>query len=219
MTRAAGCLVFCRCTRPPEPPPKRPSRDAVSCPPPRRAAGADEPRQSYVTDGLAAVEYLLASGGNAVLGTNLDFTDRRLRRSGLAKEPSFVLPSGYKPFSIGGLGNFPYYWRDPGSFSFNETTYGWITAALKAGCMPVQLDEVFTNRFLSAFGRISYSLSTKEGSDLRGASEDALDKQSALLEVWQSAFDTFPPSDAIGSRPIDLIMIQITQTWRRPQPI
>lgn len=125
------------------------------------------------------------------------------------------IPVGYKPFSIGALGNFPFYWQDPANLRFNAKTYQWITAGLKARSNPVQLDGVFTNRFTDVLSTICYTLSTADQDQLDKDQAAASDQQRELLQAWLSAFGALP-SDAAGSPVINLIMEEITNQWAAP---
>lgn len=190
-------------------------------------------------DGLAAIEQALATAVTAgPVARDLAATRggrrsslnvgplRRPHEAGLASSAPgtteaaatggfLAIPAGYRPFSVGALGNFPYYWQDPATLLFNTKTYQWIAAGLKAGSNPVQLDGFFTNRFIRLLGSISYGLSTADQAQLDRAQATATNEQRALLQAWRSAFGALP-GDAAGSPVINLIMEEIACTWASP---
>jgi hypothetical protein len=128
---------------------------------------------------------------------------------------TFVLPSGFQPFGVGALGDFPYYWQDPNTLDLNAATYRWIASALSAGNAPVRLDSYFTNRFLQALSKITYTLSSVEQAQLRQDQTTAINQQRQLLLRWQSTFGSLP-HDANNTPPINLVMEQVTLQWASP---
>jgi hypothetical protein len=61
-----------------------------------------------------------------------------------------------EPFSVGAMGQFPYYWQNPTNLRFNSKSYSWISASLTADTMPIQLAENFNNLDNQALASISY---------------------------------------------------------------
>ncbi|MGD8911168.1 MAG: lamin tail domain-containing protein [Candidatus Thiodiazotropha sp.] len=118
-------------------------------------------------------------------------------------------------FQVGSLGNFPYYWYDPRNIKFNEKTYKWISAGLKAYSLPVELDQPFTNQFIAALSKVSYSLSSKDKEALARMTHEVLTRQGALLKAWISALGKIPERTD-GMEPIDAIIDKITQSWALP---
>lgn len=116
-------------------------------------------------------------------------------------------------FSVGANGNMPYYWQDPRNLQFNSNTYNWIKSSLKAGAMPIQQDQIFTDLYIRALSSVSYSLSTSDQAKLNKAKEDATDQQAAVLRAWQDAFGSLPSGEG---QPIDLISAEIASTWAVP---
>lgn len=122
--------------------------------------------------------------------------------------------SQLQAFNIGSKGNLPYYWQDPRNLLFNAKTYDWISSNLKAGTSPFQLDQSFTNLYIDALTKISYSLSTSDQAQLNAAKANATNQQAALLNAWQGAFGSLP--SAAGKQPIDLITGTIATEWADP---
>jgi len=120
-------------------------------------------------------------------------------------------------FTVGSLGNFPYYWQNPANLKFNHLTYDWISANLLANTSPAQLGSGngFTNLYIEALGSISYQLSTADQAQLTKAQQNATNQQAALLSAWQAAYGTIPPATAT-QQPIDIIMNTIATTWASP---
>jgi hypothetical protein len=116
-------------------------------------------------------------------------------------------------FNVGSNGNMPYYWQDPRNLQFNTKTYDWIKSALKAGAMPIQQDQVFTNLYIKALSCVSYSLSSADQEKLNKAKANATDQQGAVLRAWQEAFGTLPSG---AGQPIDLIATEIASNWAVP---
>jgi hypothetical protein len=116
-------------------------------------------------------------------------------------------------FNIGATGNMPYYWQDPNSDKFNSRTYDWIKCALKAGAMPIQQDEVFTNHYIEVMSKVEYSLSSADQDQLSKAKADATDQQGAVLRAWKDAFGSLPSGQG---QPIDLITEEIATKWADP---
>jgi hypothetical protein len=118
-------------------------------------------------------------------------------------------------FQVGSLGNFPYYWYDPTNLKFNEKTYKWISAGLKAHSLPVELDQPFTNQFIAALSKVYYTLSKKDQEALARMEQVLRTQQGALLKKWQDTFHALPErTDDMA--PIDAIINEITQTWASP---
>ncbi len=146
---------------------------------------------------------------------------RRIRGSRLVAphaavtETAFGMPEDYRPFSIGSLGNFPYYWQDPRTLQFNAATYQWITSGLRAGCSSVQLDGVFTNRFTTVLSKIVYSLSTADQASLVATQQQASNEQRLVLQAWKDAFGRLP-TGAPHEQPINLVFEEITTQWASP---
>lgn len=120
-------------------------------------------------------------------------------------------------FTVGSLGNFPYYWQNPANLKFNHLTYDWISANLLANTSPAQLGSGngFTNLYIEALGSISYQLSTADQAQLTKAQQNATNQQAALLSAWQAAYGTIPPATPT-QQPIDIIMNTIATTWASP---
>ncbi len=127
----------------------------------------------------------------------------------------FVLPDGYEAFSPGSLGNFPYYWQDPSSLKFNALTYRWVSSGLAPSSLPVQLNGVFTNRYMQAISKIAFVLSKADQAILDNDQARTTNQQLALMVAWKSAFGSLP-ADAMRSPPINLIMEEITTRWASP---
>jgi hypothetical protein len=116
-------------------------------------------------------------------------------------------------FNVGSNGNMPYYWQDPRNLQFNEKTYDWIKSALKAGAVPIQQDQVFTNLYIKALSCVSYSLSSSDQAKLNEAKSNAMDQQAAVLQAWKDAFGSLPSGEG---QPIDLIAAEIASKWAVP---
>lgn len=173
-------------------------------------------------DGLSLIEQALARAGSAAAAPGAGATARpmaRLRGTTGAQPRAgadfFVVPTEYTPFGVGALGNFPYYWQIPANLSFNAITYAWVTSGLLPGTTPVQLDGVFTNRFIRVLSTVFYTLSTADQAKLDNAQAAATNEQRALLQEWKSAFGELPVDQA-GTPPINLIIQVITGTWASP---
>lgn len=121
-----------------------------------------------------------------------------------------------KPFAVGSLGNFPYYWQNPINLKFNAKTYAWISASLKASALPMQLSQPFTNDYIQALSALSYVLSTSDQAKLNQAQDQITEQQIALLNAWRQAFGQFPPTMAEREQPIDTILDIITKAWASP---
>ncbi len=119
------------------------------------------------------------------------------------------IPS-FQPFRTGGLGNFPYYWQDPNSLKFNNKTYQWINANLKANTFPIEqaIGSTFTNLFINALGSISYSISAKDQEKLKQAGINIITQQNSIIKVWKTVYS----KDAS----IDTIIYTICNTWASP---
>ena len=118
----------------------------------------------------------------------------------------------FRAFTVGALGNFPYYWQNPRNLSLNSKTQNWIQSALKANADPVELNGIFTNLFISALSKVRYSLSTADAAKLNNESALIQQQQTALLLAWQTAFGQLPS----GPQPINAVMDEITNTWATP---
>jgi hypothetical protein len=180
---------------------------------------------------LNVIEQVLASEANSAVNTvpappkGFFATARRMFSMGAATLKSlgarsppprpFVLPQGYAPFSVGPLGNFPYYWQDPSSFKFNAATYQWVSAGLAAASDPVQHDGYFTNRYLQALSKITYALSTADQAILNHEHARTKNQQLALMVAWKNALGSVP-SDNMNTPAISLIMEEITSNWASP---
>ena len=140
-------------------------------------------------------------------------TNAVLKKSG--KPSAFkarAIPPDFQPFTVSALGNFPYYWQDPRNLEFNSKTYRWIASNLKANKSPVQLGSLFTNIYITALSKITYSLSTADTAKLNKIYSNITNQQLGLLNAWKSAFGSLP----IGAEPINLIFQIITQKWASP---
>jgi hypothetical protein len=113
------------------------------------------------------------------------------------------------------FGNFPYYWLNPTNLKFNEKTYHWISAGLKANSSPVQLAQPFINLYISALSKIYYSLSSDDENNLKQKKTKLSSQQMDLLSAWRAAFGNIPVSTG-DKQPIDVIISKITQTWASP---
>jgi hypothetical protein len=131
------------------------------------------------------------------------------------KSQSFAHVAGCQAFQVGALGNFPYYWCDPRNLKFNEKTYKWISAGLMANSSPVELDQPFTNDFISVLSKVSYSLSSEDQAMLVRKAEEVRNQQGALLKAWRDAFGNIPVASD-GKEPIDIVIDKITQDWASP---
>lgn len=116
-------------------------------------------------------------------------------------------------FNIGSNGNFPYYWQDTRNVTlFNSLTYDWISKGLKAGSSPLQLDQTFTNLYIDAVTKISWSLSTSDQAKLNQVAANATQQQAAVQNAWIAAFGKLPD----GKNPIDDIAGEIATKWAEP---
>jgi hypothetical protein len=120
-----------------------------------------------------------------------------------------------QPFAAGALGNFPYYWENPSTLQFNALTYRWINANLRAGAMPVQLDQTFTGYFIAALGSVSYQLSQSDQTRLSAARQAAVNEQAAVLTAWRTFAGSIPAATNTQA-PIDSIVWTVAATWARP---
>ncbi|MGE0684422.1 MAG: lamin tail domain-containing protein [Candidatus Binatia bacterium] len=166
-------------------------------------------------NGLAVIARELAADANVVVLRQDRPTSQILWQATAADFEAFGSLAGLQPFTVGSLGNFPYYWQDPNNLEFNAKTYAWIAASLKANTSPVQLDQPFTNLYIEALSTISYSLSTIDQTELNQAKQNATDQQGAVLRAWQNAFGSIPLGTQ-SQEPIDIIMNKITQVWASP---
>ncbi len=116
-------------------------------------------------------------------------------------------------FNVGAKGNMPYYWQDPSTLKFNQTTYNWIDSNLKAGADPKQFDGLFTNEYIQALSKVSYSLSSADQTKLNQAHQNTTEQQTAVLNAWQSAFGSLPSGEGM---PIDQIATIIATQWAQP---
>jgi len=122
-----------------------------------------------------------------------------------------------EPFTTGGLGNFPYYWKDPRNNLFNIETYNWISANVKANTYPIEQDtgSTFTNLSIQALGSVSYGLSTTDQNALEADSIKIFNAQSQLLIAWEKAYGSIPPSSST-QQPVDKVITVIATTWASP---
>lgn len=117
-------------------------------------------------------------------------------------------------FQIGSLGNFYYNWQDTSDVTqFNQLTYNWISSNLKAGAMPLQLDQSFTDLYMTALQSISWSLSNDDQATLNAAADKTTKQAAAVQNAWIKAFKTFPAGDG---QPIDRIAGEIATKWASP---
>jgi hypothetical protein len=118
-------------------------------------------------------------------------------------------------FAVGAAGNFPYYYSDPATLSFNSATYNWININLLNNLPPVQQStgNSFTNEMIAVLSKVTYKLSAADQITLNNAYSNAQNQQLSLLQAWQAAFGSFP---AGAGRPIDNIMSTIASTWASP---
>jgi hypothetical protein len=158
--------------------------------------------------GSTAIEIALAASARQAVA-------KTKQTGNVRSKENFVIPTGYVAFDSTSFGNFPYCWQDPMTQAFNSLTYEWISAGLLAGTNPVQQDGVFTNRFLSVFASMSYTLSTADQKLLDQASADAIAQQQVVLAAWRTAFGSVP-SGSTASPPIDLVIEQIVDYWASP---
>lgn len=119
-------------------------------------------------------------------------------------------------FNVGSKGNMPYYWQNPRNLQFNTKTYEWISSSLKADTTPIQLDGSFTNLYIQALSKISYSFSTGAQEHLSDVKGHATDLQGEVLRAWQENLGSLPSGDG---QPIDLIAAEIASKWADPPTI
>jgi hypothetical protein len=121
--------------------------------------------------------------------------------------------SNFVPFFSSGIGNFPYYYLDPSSLLFNALTYNWINTSLNNNIAPImQGGGLFSNYFLNAISKTTYSLSSADQATLNAAQANAINQQLALLLQWRTVFGSIPP--ARGSmQPIDQVINTICTEW------
>ena len=117
-------------------------------------------------------------------------------------------------FATTGLGNFPYMWENPANLEFNNKTYDWINANLKADTDPTEQasGSTFSNLFLTALGSITYSLSDADQVNLNNAAAGATEQQAAVLKAWRAAYSKLPATKD-GETVIDVISNTILNNW------
>lgn len=160
---------------------------------------------------LEALQSELADAAGALLAVTTNLMTTNLMTAGAAPIAAPVL----QPFAVGALGNFPYYWENPSTLQFNSLTYRWIDANLRAGAMPVQLDQTFTGYFIEALGSVRYQLSSGDQARLSAARQSAVNEQAAVLTAWR-AFAGSIPGATPAQAPIDVIIWTVATTWARP---
>jgi hypothetical protein len=118
-----------------------------------------------------------------------------------------------KPFVVGGLGNFPYYYKDPNTQTFNRKTYDWIKTNLEAQTNPhaQAVGSTLPNLFIDVFSKITYSLSTKHLDELAAAGEEIFTYQKKLLAAWVQAYGPIKPEE--GKTIIDKVITIIITSW------
>ena len=133
-----------------------------------------------------------------------------------------VLKAPLEPFSVGGAGNFPYYYQMPSTLQFNGLTYNWISYHLLAlsslpASSPATLSvDYFTNLWIEAFSKISFQYSKADQALLNQAMQQSQIQQTALLNGWQQAFGSLPTPVPPVQTITDQIMFIITSTWAVP---
>jgi hypothetical protein len=129
---------------------------------------------------------------------------------------SAVLQAPLQPLNCGSQGQFPYYYQNSANLPFNHLTYNWINSSLVSGAEPAQLDSaLFSNQFISALAKVSYSLSKADQAQLVAAQKNASNQQVALLNAWVQAYGSLPPAPT-GMMPIDVIISTIATKWAVP---
>jgi hypothetical protein len=123
------------------------------------------------------------------------------------------LSGSFAPFFSGGMGNFPYYYLDPASLLFNVRTYNWINTSLANNASPImQGNGLFSNYFLNAISKVTYSLSSTDQATLNAAQANAINQQMSLLLQWRTVFGSIP-SPSGGMQPIDQVINTICTEW------
>jgi hypothetical protein len=81
------------------------------------------------------------------------------------------------------LGNFPYYYKDPKTQTFNSKTYNWIKTNLEAQTKPhaQAVGSTLPNLFIDVFSKVTYSLFTKHLDELAAAGEEIFTYQKKLM--------------------------------------
>jgi len=122
-------------------------------------------------------------------------------------------------FATTGLGNFPYMWENPANLEFNQKTYDWINANLKADTTPTEQasGSTFTNIFANALASTTYSLSSEDQAELNKAAREATIQQGALLTAWRAAYGSLPKAKT-GETPTDVIVNTILTKWATNPP-
>lgn len=128
---------------------------------------------------------------------------------------ALLLPKGFRTFSVGQQGNFPYYWQDPSNLSFNARTYKWISSGVKIKSQAVSLNGVFINRYLQMISKINYVLSTSDQVRLNEIYQRSSNEQRRLLVAWKQVFGSIPRA-VDGVQPITQILGKITTEWADP---
>jgi len=166
-------------------------------------------------NGIGNIAGKLAAKTNAVMSAQKRTAPMLLGRgiSATSQPPAYF--NKCHAFQAGSLGNFPYYWCDPNNLRFNLKTYKWISAGLKSNTSVVQLDRPFTNDYVQALSKVSYSLSLEDQARLEHARLNVLKQQGYLIKAWKDAFSEIP-ARAADAQPIDTIISIITQTWASP---
>lgn len=118
-------------------------------------------------------------------------------------------------FSVGALGNYPYYWQSSRNLAYNALTYGWVKSSLKAGADPIEQDGIFTNLYIDTISKVRYTLSSTDQAALNNATAAASQQQTAVLTAWQNAMGSLPPPSPT-EQPIDTIGRIIATTWATP---
>ena len=165
--------------------------------------------------GLGNIAEKMAIHASDFLSEQKNAMGRRSRQQGKFVEAASLSARQWQAFQVGALGNFPYYWQDPSNLKFNKKTYEWISAGLRANASPVQLDQPFTNLYISALSKVGYNLSSDDTARLAQVEQEVLARQATLLKAWQSAYGEIPPRSG-DMEPIDVIIYRITQTWASP---
>ncbi len=122
-------------------------------------------------------------------------------------------------FATTGLGNFPYMWENPANLEFNQKTYDWINANLKANTTPSEQasGSNFTNIFANALASTTYTLSSADQAELNTAARNATIQQGALLKSWRDAYGSLPAAKP-GETPTDVIVNIILTDWATNPP-
>lgn len=119
-----------------------------------------------------------------------------------------------KPFVVGSLGLFPYYWKDPNTQTVNLKTYNWIKTNIEAQSNPYAQasGSTFPNLFIDAFSKISYCLSKADRDELTKASENIWKEEKELINIWTLVYGAIQPEK--GKAIIDMIIDIIVSTWK-----